>query len=145
MVLICVKLNYGTFEKYPLTMDLSEPVKLKDIIENVERTIKSSDKNVRDDDELVSKVYYENLPGLPNAEMKDDKDLWSDIITEAANFEHTRILVTSEIINKGQLKKRKSKKGKKNKGKGRKGSSKSKNRRYKSTNKRKYKSVKRRR
>ena len=33
MVLICVKLNYGAFENYPLTMELSEPVEIKDIIE----------------------------------------------------------------------------------------------------------------
>ena len=116
MVLICVKLNYGTFENYPLTMELPEPVKIKDIIEYVEQTIRSSDKTIKEDAELVSNIFYENLPGLPNVELKE---LLKDEITEAGSFENTRILVVTENIrDKGQLKKRKSKKRKKSKGRG---------------------------
>ena len=116
MVLICVKLNYGAFENYPLTMELSEPVEIKDIIEYVERTIRSSDKTIKEGDKLVSNLIYKNLGGLPNVELKA---LTIDKIIEANSIQNTRILVVTENIReKGQLKKKKSKKRKKSKGRG---------------------------
>jgi len=124
MISICVKLNYGTFENYPLTMNLDEPVKLKDIIEHVERTIRSSDNTIKKDDKLVSILYHEWADGKFESVSSDEdyKDIWPDMIKGAESLQTTRLLVVTEnISDKGQLKKKKSKKRKKSKGKGSKG------------------------
>ena len=144
MVLICVKLNYGTFKNYPLTLELREPIKIKDIIEYVERIIRSSDKSIEENDKLVSNIFYENLPGLPNVELKElSKELSKDKISDAISPQTTRLLVeTKKISEKGQLKKKKSKKRKKSKGRSKGKGSKGKGSKS-SRRKRKYKTIKR--
>jgi len=120
MVLICLKLNYGT-NKIPLTMELSEPVKIKDIIEYVERTIRSSDKTIKEGDELESILYHEWSDGKFETVMSDEgySRLWPGMINGARSPNTSRLqVVTENISEKGQLKKKKSKKRKKSKGRG---------------------------
>ena len=138
-------------------MNLDEPVKLKDIIEYVERTIKSSDKTIKNDDKLVSILYHEWADGKFESVLSDEdyKELWPDMIKEAESLQTTRLLVVTEnISDKGQLKKKNSKKRKKSKGRSKSKGSKGKDSKGKgskskgsksssSRRKRKYKTIKR--